>query len=102
MIDIKADVVRYEQIQLAVIIVIQERGSSGPSWIGNSRLVGDVGKGPVAVVVIESAPGSLVRLEQFDSQRVDQENIQIAVVVIIKEHYSAAHRLDYIFLFPRP
>ncbi len=49
--------------------------------------------------MIEGAPGSLVRLEQFHGERVDQKNIQIAVVVIIKERDPAAHRLGYIFLF---
>ncbi len=83
----------------AVVIVVANRHAHPPPDIGHSRLVGDVGKRPVAIVMIEGAPGSLVRLEQFYGQRVDQKDVQIAVVVIIKERYSAAHRLDDVFLF---
>src|SRR6266446_1148268 len=83
----------------SVVVVVANRHAHTPTDVGHSRLIGDVGKRPVAIVVIEGAFGSLVRLEQIHGQRVEKKNVQIAVVVIIKERYSSAHRLDYIFLF---
>src|SRR6266850_168580 len=49
-VQIKANVIRYEQIQLAVIIVIQECSSSGPSWVANAGFRGNVRKGAIAVI----------------------------------------------------
>src|SRR5215469_8780247 len=48
------DVVRHDQIKVPVLVVVKPAGARGPSaFIGNACLRRHVGKGSVAVVVIE-------------------------------------------------
>ncbi len=59
------------KIVKAVVIIVANRNAHAPPNISHARLVGDVGKSPVAIVVIEGASRSLVRLQQFHGQGVD-------------------------------
>src|SRR3982751_5155469 len=139
MIDIEVDIIRYEQIKLAVVVVINKSRAGGPACIANTsafrdvaegavaiifqkticsetgyvdivpavvivvadgyshaptdigktRFVCEVGKGAVAVIVIESAASLGARLHQIYRQRINEEDIEVAIVVVIKERHSA-------------
>ena len=45
-----------EQIEAAVIVVVEPDGAGGPSRRGDAGFKGDVGKGSVAIVAIEGGP----------------------------------------------
>ena len=66
-----------EEIQPAVVVVVEPHGARGPSRRGDAGSVGDVGERAVAVVVIQRA--SPVRCH---------ENIGIAVVVVVGDGAS--------------
>src|SRR5262249_29762827 len=76
---IELHVVGYEQIEASVAIVIQKAASRAPSPPGSrdAGFLGDVGKGAVAVIVIENVPAP-IRYEQ----------IVEAVVIVVA--YAAA------------
>jgi hypothetical protein len=51
--------------------------------------------------VVEGALGLLARLHHIHSQRVDEVDVLKAIVVVVNERYSSAHRFDYVSFFRR-
>ena len=69
----------HEQIQLAVVVIVEPDGAGGPSGCGHTGPVGNVGKSAIAVVVIKNiAP--ITRDVKIDP----------AIAVIIGSSYSHA------------
>jgi len=97
-----AAVVGDEEIPIAVIVVVGgNRGHAEPR-VSHTRLFGDVGEGGVAVVAIErvfqlaSEVATSRRAHRLEVASVDQVDVEIAVVVVIRRprtrRYSRAHR----------
>src|SRR6267154_4911655 len=74
------DVVGDEQIQPAILVVVEPSGTGRPSaQVGDSGFFGDVGKGPIAIVVIKD--GAAVTRDV---------NIWEAVVVVVADGNTLA------------
>src|SRR5262249_52322450 len=84
-----------------IVIIIADRGAHSPAHVADTGLVRYIGKCPVAVVVIERAPGFPAGLHQVYAQRVDEVDARIAIVIVIEGGAPAAHRLDKILFFRR-
>src|SRR5258708_106822 len=82
----------------AIVIVVTNGDPHSPADVGETGLVCNISKSPVAVVVIESAAGLATRLHQVHRQRVNKKDIEVAVVVIIKERHTATHGFDDVLL----
>ncbi len=82
----------------AVVVVIADGDAHAPTDIAHAGLSPNFRKLAVAVVAIEIAFRFSFRLHQIDGQRVDEVDIEIAVVVVIKKSDAAAHRFDDVFL----
>ena len=52
-----------EEIEAAVVVVIEPDGAGGPAGSGNAGFFGDVGEGAVAIVAIENAAAILRDVE---------------------------------------
>jgi len=48
---------RHEEIRPAIIVVVANYGSHGPARIAYASLIGNIGKGSVVIVMVESASG---------------------------------------------
>src|SRR5437867_1207060 len=68
---LEIDVIGYEEVEFAVIIVVTKSGSRRPARVIHARFLGDVAEGSVAVVVIK-----VVRPQASD--------VQIFVTVSVK------------------
>ena len=68
----KVEVIGDEEIEVAVPIVVEERGARAPERVAHARRGGDVGKRAVAVVAIE----------RVGTERREKE-VEVAVVVVI-------------------
>ena len=44
----------HEQVQLAIIVVVQKCCAGAPFTVNHTRLVGNIGEGPITVVVIQN------------------------------------------------
>src|ERR1700730_11276054 len=75
----------------AIVIVIANRYSHPPSDVTDPGLVRYLGKRSVAVVVIKSAPRLLLRFHHVHRQRIHQVDVQVTIVVVIKERHSPTH-----------
>ncbi len=91
----------YIQIIKPVIIIIAGGDSHSPTDVPDVGLVRYISKRAVTVVVIESAFGLLIGFDQVNGQRVDEVDVRVAIIIIIEEGDSAAHRLDNVPLLRR-
>src|SRR5688572_23460483 len=85
----------------AVVVVIADSRAHAPANVGDSGFGGDLGELSVPLVAIEFALRLSFDLHQIDRKRVDEVDVEIAVVVVIDEGYAATHRLDDVALFRR-
>src|SRR5215813_6323135 len=76
-----------------IIVVIADGHTHAESNVTNAGLVSDVGKRSIVVIVIESAPGLLPCFCQIYGKRVNKINIEVSIIVVVKQRYTAAHRL---------
>src|SRR6516225_10014213 len=75
---IPLNVVADQEVKVAVLIVVKPPGAGGPpSFITNTRLLSDIGKSTVAIVVVQD--GAAVS---------GHVKIRIAVVVIVADRYT--------------
>ena len=77
------DEVTDEQVQTPVVVVVEPDRARGPARGRHTSLLGDVGKGPVAVIVIENALPILGHVEIGET---------VAVVVTHGDSLSVASR----------
>src|SRR5437667_12873223 len=91
----------HKQVVKTIIIVIAGGDSHSPAHVGETGLVGHVGKSPIAVVAIKSAASFTRGLHQIHCQRVNEKDIRIAVVIVVKKRNSATHRLIDVLLIGR-
>src|ERR1700720_1790368 len=89
----------YEKIVKAIVVIVTHGASHAPTDIVETRLVCHISKGAITIIVIESAARLAAGLHQIDCKRVNEEDIEIAVVVVIEQRHPAAHRLnDVLFI----
>ena len=85
----------------AIVVVIANRYAHSPSDVTDPGLICYIGKGSVAIVVIKNASGFFLCFHHVYGQRVHQVNVQIAIIVVIKERHAATHRFNDILFFRR-
>src|SRR5262249_23221309 len=74
----------YKQVVKAVVVVIANGATHAPSDVPNPHLVRDVREGAVTVVVIQGALRFRAGLHHVYGQRVDEEDVQVSVVIVIE------------------
>src|SRR5579864_1872171 len=81
-----------ENIFVAVVVVIADRNAGVVARAGQSGLCGDVGEVTLAVV-FEEAVVVLGRifLERLQVRAVSEEDVELAVVVVIENGYASGH-----------
>src|ERR1019366_1414504 len=79
-----------EQILETVVVIITDRHGRCPSCRTQTRFLGNVSEGAIAVVAVEAACRSLRNTAQ--SVAVQNENVHPTVVVVVEEGTAAAHR----------
>src|SRR6202050_3528423 len=85
------------QVFKAVVIVIADANALTPAGMREPSSPGDVGKGAVAVVVIQMIGRSTGRGRTIQRRPVDDENVGPAVVVVVKGCHTGAGGLDDVF-----
>src|SRR5216683_3641306 len=88
-----------KQIRPAIIVVLADHRTHGPTGITDARFVGDVGEGPIVIIVVERAASLLARQRHLHALRVSEVNIRPAVAIIVDKSNAPAHRLHDVFLF---
>ena len=83
-----------EEVVEAVVVVVAHAAGLAPAGTGQAGLLGDVGERAVAVVVEQVARGLAVPDARVEARRVDQEDVEPAVVVVVEESRAAAHLLQ--------
>ncbi len=80
-----------EDIGPAIVIVITHSHAHAERTARDAGLFGDIGKGSIAIVLIESVANGLVWLVEIAGARIDQVEIHPAVVVVIEESGAVSH-----------
>src|SRR5256885_10751027 len=67
----EVQIVRYEKIKAPIAVIINPRGAGAPTRVIDPGLDGDIGEGPVAVVVIENIMSEVcdVQVTNFGQDR---------------------------------
>src|SRR5579871_3957414 len=89
----------YEQILVPIIVVVGDRHPDAIPRSGHARLSGYIGKGPVAVIAIQTVvePGvRLVHLGQVGT--VCEVEIKQPVIVVVEHPHAARHGFRLVFL----
>ena len=73
-----------EEIIVAIIVVVSDTAALAPSGGGQARLLGDVGKCTVAIVMKQVAGGILFPHGRVKTRSVHQENVEPAIVVVVE------------------
>ncbi len=84
-------------IRPAVVVVITGGGTHAVTAEGQSGLRGDIREPAVAVVAVQGRRGRLALLVAGEPVRVDQQQVLVAVVVVIEEGETAANALRHEF-----
>ena len=82
-----------QDVWVAVVVVVGN-GAAHPELAaaGDAGLVGDVGEGAVAVVLVERVLQRRLRLVEVARAAVDHEDVDPAVVVVVEERDAGPHR----------
>src|SRR5581483_3226945 len=84
-----------EQVVPAVVVEVAGADALPPTGVRHARLHRDIGKGPVAVVLIEAADGRPARRPlRLEARPVDEEDVEPPVVVVINKGTAAAGSLE--------
>ena len=87
-----------EQIDFPVIVIVANANALSPAAVGEICLLCDVGKSAVTAIPIEVI-GRLVTFgETFQDGSIDLENVQKAIVVVVKKRNSTTGRLEQILV----
>src|SRR5205823_6275332 len=94
----RAAVVRDEQIDVTVVVVVAGTHSLSPAAAANTRLVCDVGEGAVALVAVQMAYWFSVCRGGADARAVDQKNIRPPIVVVVEDRGAATRCIEDVLL----
>ena len=78
-------------VVVAVVVIVTDSRAHAEERNPESRLRGHITEGPVAVVVVELQRRGLARRGPIFA--VDQQNVGVAVVVVVDESAAGAHGL---------
>ena len=88
------------EIQLAVIVEIRDRHTHAPAATSEPGIAGDVFELSVRLLVVQRDQRIAALAKIINGGSVDENDIEAAVIVTVKESDSAAHGLDDVaFLF---
>ena len=87
-----------EQVVVAVVVVIADADALSPPRVLKTRLQGDVGESPVAIVLEEVIERLLAGWKAFESSSVDEEDVEPAIVVIVVKGDAAACGFEQVFV----
>src|SRR5262249_56216930 len=77
-----------------VVVVIARRDAHSPSGKTYARFVSDIGESPVAIIAPQFTAGAVWVGGGGDRRRVDEIDVQPAVVVVVGKRYAAAHGFE--------
>src|SRR5215510_185912 len=84
-----------KQVIPSVVVVISRADALTPTGVRHAGLLGHVSECPVAVVLVETADGRLIRRPlRLEARPVDEKNIQPPIVIVINESAAAAGGLE--------
>ena len=83
-----------EKIVEAIVIVISNAACLTPSRTSESSLPGDIREGSIAIVMKQIAGGLTISSCGIQAGSVDEEDIEPAVIVVVKERHASAHFLE--------
>jgi hypothetical protein len=94
------------QVFVTVIVIVADGHAHVIAGTGQSRLLGNVYKGSVRVLMVEPIPVCSARLPRYRARcrRVAQrgaagkENVQPPIIVVVKQRSPRAHGLDQVLL----
>src|SRR5271155_5510772 len=86
------------QVFPTIIVIVTDAYSLAPSCSDQAGFRGDIGKGPIMIVVIEMVGGSLVRGKPLECGSIHNENIRPPVIVIIKDGHARPGGLNDVLL----
>ena len=87
------------QIDKSIVVIIPSSDSHGIPNAFHSRLLGHIRKGTIAIVAIKAVPVARVGLlKRRNGCAIGKENVQQAVVVVVKHRNPAQHRFDRVAL----
>ena len=81
----------HEQIIKTIVVVVAGRDSHSPANVGEAGLVSDILERAVTGVSIESTARLASGLHQINCQGIDEEQILVAIIVVIEHRDTAAH-----------
>ena len=83
------------QVRPAIVIVIAHGYAEAPSLVRHARLVRDVGKRAVVIVVKQhGARSGLLPLQRTECGTVEQINVQPPVIVIVEQGHPGTRSLE--------
>src|SRR5579863_3602327 len=88
-----------QQIRPAVVVVVADYGTHGPTGITDPCFVCDVGERTVVIIVVQGAPSLLASKRHVNALGVGKVDIWPPVTIIINQSDAATHRLHNVFLF---
>ena len=91
-------VVAYEEIFIAVVVIVSDANALSPSCMRQARFLGNVGKSSVVIIVVQVICGLLFAGKRVESRSIHDKNIRPAIVVIIEYGHACAGSLEDEFL----
>ena len=88
----------HEQIRPAIVIEVPHDRTHGPAGITDTRLIRDVSKGSIVIIVVKRASCFFAGKRHIHALRVGKVNIGPSIAVIVNERNASAHRLHNVFL----
>jgi hypothetical protein len=81
-----------EEVVVAVVVIVTDADSIGPSNGFESCLLCNIGEGTVAIVLIESI--GCAERRAFEAGTTEEKDVDPAIIVVVNESAAAAVGLD--------
>src|SRR5262249_11084628 len=87
-------VVGYEQVGLAVIVVIANTNTLRPALYGKTRLARDIFEVAAPVIPVKLRVARSILARAFERRAVSDEDVVVAVAVVIEDRDAVARRFE--------
>ena len=94
---IRSDVDHIE-VGEAVVVVVSDGTSHSPTFVTDSRVLGDVSKSPLALVAVQAVPAHGHRCPVDELHSVHEVEVEVAVAVVVEQCRSAPERAHDVLL----